>query len=214
MTAPYPEPMGTDGSPRPLVVTKDRLTRALSCEAHPADTEFGKRVPTMAMACGAIVDVLFRQLVTVGSIGDPMGDGLAALSVDDRQAETGLVDRAIATARAGRDCGRRSSARPTASSGGGRRWSRHGCPARRRPYGSAWPAVPSSCRPGWTWLSGGPPSERSSVAIVEIKSGTRRIEHRADLHFYALIEALRSPAPPVRGGHLLHAGPANWTSIR
>ena len=39
------------------------------------------------MACGAIVDVLFRQLITVGSIGDPMTDALAASSVDDRQAE-------------------------------------------------------------------------------------------------------------------------------
>ena len=34
------------------------------------------------------------------------------------------------------------------------------------------------------------------MAIVEVKSGVRRVEHRADLHFYALIEALRSPAPP------------------
>ena len=32
--------------------------------------------------------------------------------------------------------------------------------------------------------------------MVEVKSGTRRVEHRADLHFYALLEALRSPAPP------------------
>ena len=42
-------------------------------------------------------------------------------------------------------------------------------------------------RPGQQW---------ASVAIVEVKSGARRIEHRADLHFYALIEALRNPAPP------------------
>ncbi len=34
------------------------------------------------------------------------------------------------------------------------------------------------------------------MAIVEIKSGVRRAEHRADLHFYALLESLRSPAPP------------------
>ena len=43
----------------------------------------------------------------------------------------------------------------------------------------------------------GPPAgDVASVAIVEVKSGARRIEHRADLHFYALIETLRSPAPP------------------
>ena len=34
------------------------------------------------------------------------------------------------------------------------------------------------------------------MAFVEIKSGARRPEHRLDLHFYALIEALRRPAPP------------------
>ena len=62
-----------------LVVTKDRLTRALSSDAHQPDVEFGHRPPTVPMACGAMVDVLFRQLVTVGSIGDPMADALAAL---------------------------------------------------------------------------------------------------------------------------------------
>ena len=59
-----------------------------------------------------------------------------------------------------------------------------------------WPAGPSSCRPGWTWPSAARPRDEASVAIVEIKSGSRRVEHRADLHFYALLETLRSPAPP------------------
>jgi hypothetical protein len=45
---------------------------------------------------------------------------------------------------------------------------------------------------------GGPAGERASVCVVEIKSGRRRIEHRADLHFYALLETLRSGAPPFR----------------
>jgi hypothetical protein len=43
---------------------------------------------------------------------------------------------------------------------------------------------------------GAPAPDEASVAIVEIKSGMRRAEHRADLHFYALVESLRSPAPP------------------
>ena len=43
---------------------------------------------------------------------------------------------------------------------------------------------------------GGPPADEASVALVEIKSGTRRVEHRAELHFYALVETLRSLAPP------------------
>ncbi len=43
---------------------------------------------------------------------------------------------------------------------------------------------------------GRPAEDLASVAIVEVKSGSRRAEHRADLHFYALIESLRNPAPP------------------
>ena len=45
---------------------------------------------------------------------------------------------------------------------------------------------------------GGPAGDRASVCVVEIKSGRRRIDHRGDLHFYALLETLRSGAPPFR----------------
>ncbi len=43
---------------------------------------------------------------------------------------------------------------------------------------------------------GGPSVDKASVALVEIKAGARRVEHRADLHFYALVETLRSLTPP------------------
>lgn len=43
---------------------------------------------------------------------------------------------------------------------------------------------------------GVPDEPLASVALVEVKSGVRRPEHRADLHFSALVEALRHPAPP------------------
>jgi hypothetical protein len=43
---------------------------------------------------------------------------------------------------------------------------------------------------------GGPSVDEASVALVEIKAGTRRVEHRAELHFYALVETLRSLTPP------------------
>jgi hypothetical protein len=45
---------------------------------------------------------------------------------------------------------------------------------------------------------GSPARDRASVCLVELKSGARRLEHRPDLHFYALLEALRSGAPPFR----------------
>ena len=43
---------------------------------------------------------------------------------------------------------------------------------------------------------GRPGLDVASVAIVEITSGERRPEHRHDLHFSALVETLRHPAPP------------------
>jgi hypothetical protein len=181
--------------PAPLVVTKDRLTRVLACEPHSAATPFGQRTPSVALACGAIVDALFRQLVTVGSVGDPMADGLAALAVDDRQSDlVGWVERLSGTERdeLGAEVERQAEG------------------LRRR-----WPALDPSWLPrtqeamrvrladGALELSarvdlaiGRPAGDVASVAIVEVKSGARRAEHRADLHFSALLETLRSPAPP------------------
>jgi hypothetical protein len=166
----------------PLVVTKDRLTRALSSDARRRDVEFGQRLPTVSMACGAMVDVLFRQLVTVGSIGDPTADALAALSIDDRQRELVtwiecLPKSEVAELRA--EVERQAD-------GLVRRWPK---------LDAAWlPRTQEALRVGLA--VGRPAQQRASVAIVEIKSGARRIEHRADLHFYALVEALRNPAPP------------------
>lgn len=179
----------------PLVVTKDRLTRVLACEAHQVVAEFGARPPTIAMACGAIVDVLFRQLVTVGSIGEPMVDGLAALSVDDHQrALVSWIERlpgperdqlhAEVDRQAGGLCRRWPSLDPS--------WLPRTQEAFRVPVAGG--TVELSARVDLA--IGAPATDEASVAIVEVKSGVRRAEHRADLHFYALLESLRSPAPP------------------
>lgn len=178
-----------------LVVTKDRLTQVLACEAHQVGTGFGDRTPSVAMACGALVDVLFRQLVTVGSIGDPMADGLAALSVDDHQRPLAAWIERLATVD-------RSELRVEVE---------------RQVEGliRRWPALepswfPRTQEPMRVQLAGGtvelsarvdlaigrPAVDQASVAIVEVKSGARRVQHRADLHFYALVETLRSSAPP------------------
>ncbi len=179
----------------PLVVTKDRLTRVLACEAHYVASEFGDRPLSAALACGAIVDVLFRQLVTVGSIGDPMADGLAALAVDDHQRD--LVSWVEHLQAAERDELRAEVERQ--AEGLRRRWPvldpgwlPRTQVAMRVPLAGG--AVELSARADL--VIGPPAGDVASVAIIEVKSGYRRIEHRADLHFYALIEALRSPAPP------------------
>jgi len=85
-----------------LVVTKDRLTRALSCPVHrSADRGAGRvddglhgvvdgrpdgRSFSPALACGAMVGALFRQVVAVGAVDDPMDDALGALALDEHQA--------------------------------------------------------------------------------------------------------------------------------
>jgi hypothetical protein len=179
----------------PLVVTKDRLTRVLACEAHYVATEFGERPLSVALACGAIVDVLFRQLVTVGAIGDPMADGLAALAVDDHQRDLVSwvealppIERDELRAEVERQADGIRSRWPALDPG----WLPRTQVAMRVPLARG--TVELSARADL--VIGRPARHEASVAIIEVKSGYRRIEHRADLHFYALIEALRSPAPP------------------
>ncbi len=179
----------------PVVVTKDRLTGVLACDAHRVVAAHGERTPTTALACGALVDALFRQLITTGAIGDPMGDGMAALAVDDRCQPLvswieglGAADRAELRAEVSRQ-----------AEGLQRRW-----PA----LDPGWlPRTQQTMRvpllDGTVMLSaradlvvGRPAEDEASVAIVEVKSGARQVGHRADLHFYALVETLRSSAPP------------------
>ncbi len=178
-----------------MVVTKARLTHVLACEAHREAPEFTARPISSSLACGALIDVLFRQLVTVGSIGDPMDDALAALAVDDHRSD--LLAWVEGLAGPERDELRAEVGRQV--DGLRRRWPT---------LEPAWlPRTQEALRArsanGTVELSarvdlviGRPARDEGSVALVEVKSGSRRVEHRADLHFYALVEALRSPAPP------------------
>jgi hypothetical protein len=182
-------------SPQPLVITKDRLNRALDPESHLGADACGVQPPTTPMACGALIDVLFRQLVTTGSVGDPMKDAMAALALDGRQGHlVTWIDNLSAAER-----GALAAEVDRQSIDLLARWPR---------LDPSWlPRTQVAVRAG---LAGGsielsgrvdlaigrPELSVASVAIVEVKSGARRPEHRKDLHFYALVETLRSPAPP------------------
>jgi hypothetical protein len=175
---------------RPLIVDK----RSLSAAFGPAGHRPGLSIP---LARGALIDVLFRQLVTTGRVDAPMEDGLAGLRVDGRQEALlsyieglpapdlaalseevadqarALVDRWPSLARGWLP---RTQERITIPLGGG--------------------AV-VLC--GVIDLVVGVPSRgRASTGLVEVKSGRRMPEHRADVHYYALLETLRSGAPPFR----------------
>jgi hypothetical protein len=179
----------------PVVVTKARLAGALDGVATLGQGDRQDPVPSPALACGALVDTLFRQLVTVGTIGDPMTDGLAGLEVDGHHGELLVwIDRMPPADR-------------TELEG----------EVTRQALGmqERWPVLD----PGWlprtrqrmrVPLLGGrvelvtrvdlaigrPAVAEASVALVEVRSGDHRPVHRAELHYDALVETLRTGAPP------------------
>lgn len=188
---------GTTRSPTdgPVVVTKARLARVLSCPAHGSVPPSLPLPPTMAMACGAIVDAVFRQLVTLGRVAEPMADGLAALRVGGHHDHllAWIADRSRAEWSA-------LAAEVEAQTDGlRRRWPR---------LDPTW--LPRTQEPLRVQIGGGAfelstridlalgvvGGPTSSVAFVEVKAGARHAVHREDLRFAALIEALRHPAPP------------------
>jgi hypothetical protein len=149
----------------------------------------------VALACGAVIDVLFRQLVVTGIIDDPMADALAALAVDDRGAamaswieQLPQAERTELTAEVDRQVDGLRRRWPVLDPS----WLPRTQQVLRVRLGDG--AVDLSARVDLT--IGVPDDAVSSMAFVDVRSGARRPEHRHDLHFAALIEALRSPTPP------------------
>ena len=192
------EPAGRLAVDAPDVrIRKDALTQVLRCEGHFAASGAAVRMVTVDLARGSLVDALFRQWVTVGKVDEPMTDALAALAAD------GDGDGVVAFVTGLPPERRRALADEVA--------------VHLERIRADWP-VPS---PAWLprtqervmvplaggrvvlagvvdLVLGGPALDHASVCLVEVKSGARRVEHRADLHFYALLETMRSGAPPFR----------------
>ena len=184
----------TAGLVTPLVVNKQTLRDALSDRVDPRNT---KATITDSMALGAVMDALFRQLVTTGHIDNPMKDGIDALRVDPRRSEVvdfvhGLAGRQLV------DFQNELNAQATILL---TRWPR---------LSPAW--LPRTQERIAIPLAGGdvvlvgvvdlivgaPSSGRASVGLIELKSGRARVEDREDLRFYGLLETLRSGAAPFR----------------
>ncbi len=176
----------------PLILDKKTLR-----EAHSVPRNQGAQEVTHAIAVGLIMDALFRQLVTIGRIHDPMEDGLEALRIDPRRADAVTFIESLA-------------------------------PRDRTDFEdevetqvaiilSRWPRL----SPGWLprtqeriaiplvggaivlvgivdLLIGAPSRGRASVEVIDVKSGRPRLDDREDLRYYALLETLRSGAPPFR----------------
>jgi len=171
-----------------LVVTK----RTLSPPAAAESTRVG---PGLALA--ALIEVLFRQYVTVGRIEDPLADGLSALELDKRRAEIVRFVRQMEGAQL-RDF-------------------RDELETQAAILVSRWPRL----QPGWMprthervvvplvggrvvllgvfdLVVGSPSSGQASVALVQVRSGHPRPQDQEERCFSALLETLRSGAPPFR----------------
>jgi len=180
----------------PLVVSKQTLRDVLA--GSKAEESRGDRGRvSQALALGAVMDVLFRQVVTLGRIDDPIGDGLDALRIDVRRAEILQYVEDLS----GEDLTRFRDEVETQSAILLSRWPK---------LSTSW--LPRTQERIAVPLAGGnvvlvgiidlvvgaPSSGRASVALIEVKSGKMRMEDREDLWFYALLETLRSGAPPSR----------------
>lgn len=181
----------------PGQVTVDRWSLAGARSPAPGRRQRGSVPPTVATARQAMVGCLFRQLATVGTIGRPFADALAGLRVDDRCAAT--VRFVSELPRTTRQALRRE------------------VEAHAQAMAAGWPALPPGWLPRttarlWVPLAGGravlrataalvlgpPPRDRASVCLVDVRAGEPRAAHADDRRFLALVETLRSGAPPCR----------------
>lgn len=186
------------GAP-PVVVT----TRSMAEGAGPlpGDPEAAGPGPAPALSgpqvLGVLVSTLFRQVVTTGAVEDPLDDALAGLETDGGRAEvcdfvgdlpaasvaTLVRDLEVAAGHLVRDWSRVS------------RW--------WLPRTAETVCVPLAG--GRVLLSasldlalGAPSRGAASTCLVEVRSGARRSTDRLCRRYHALLETLRTGAPPFR----------------
>jgi hypothetical protein len=176
-------------------VTPDRLERVLSCRAHRRPGEGAERSFTLPLACGALVGVLFRQVVTVGHIEDPVTEALEGLSLDERQVPlVAWIEGLARSERAELDMEVARQARGLVD-----RWP---------PFDPSWlPRTdevlrvplrdsPVELTTRVDLAIGRPAVDIATVALVELATGGLRPGHRHARAFDALVETLRSSVPP------------------
>jgi hypothetical protein len=149
-----------------------------------------------ALVRGRLLDALFRQVATVGTVGpDPVADAVAGASAEDEGLGIGLEDLGVAERQQVSDEVTAAAARLVASwpalpPGAGLRTQE------RVLVGLAGGRVLLSGRPDLT--IGRPRWDRAGVLVVEAKSGAFRPAHLEELRFYVLLEALRWRVAPFR----------------
>ena len=180
------------------VLTRSVVNQALACPAHgtvPVAANRSSDEIDTALVRAALVRALFRQLVTVGSIGDPLADGLEALEADPSRAPLARWVRALPRDR--RDLLARDVARHA------RQLASHWCPP-----APAWlprTAVRLRATLGTSGFElaghvdlvvGEPSPDRASVALVSLRTGDRSPVHELDRRLAALAHTLSQGVPP------------------
>lgn len=190
--APYVA--GRPSGAGPLVV--DRWSAARLPPADHSGEAGGGRL-TVEGARQAMVACLFRQLVVAGTVRSPFADAMAGLRSDGWG--EGVVRFVSALPRATRQALRRE------------------VDAHGSAMAAGWPVLPGGWLPRTTArlcapLAGGrvlvrataslvlgaPPSDRSSRCLVDVQAGEPRGEHGTARRLLALVETVRSGAPPCR----------------
>jgi hypothetical protein len=177
------------------LVTADRLDRTLSCRSHRRAVDGAERSFALPLACGALMGILFRQVVTVGRIADPMAEALEGLSLDDRQVPlVAWIEGLAPGERAELEMEVVRQARCLVD-----RWP---------PLDPSWlprtdevlrvplRAMPVELTTRVDLAVGRPAVDVATVALVGLASGARHPGHRQARAFDALVETLRSSAPP------------------
>jgi hypothetical protein len=153
--------------------------------------------PTVALARGAMVGALFRQVVVTGRSEHAMADATAALAVAGTDgAILAFVDRLPTADRAALATDVRRQAQTMAA-----QWSK--VPAAWSPRTGELVSAPLAggrvvLHGRLDLVLGGPSEGRASVCLVDVRSGERRAEHGEERGFHALVETLRSGAQPFR----------------
>jgi hypothetical protein len=179
-------------------VSKHAVERVRRCEArHLAELAGDDPEPSAPLVRGRLLDAVFRQVVTTGVIGaDPVADAIAACVAEG--------DATIAAALEALPVAEQTEVRADVVE-------------RSLTLAARWPTIPPEANlrtqersavrlaGGRVLLTSRPDvtfgrviMAGSRVCLVEAKSGTLRPAHHNDLRFYALVEALRWGAPPLR----------------
>ena len=182
-------------------VTKGAVDAVRRCElrhlAELASNGPAGAAEAAAVVRGRLVDVLFRQVATTGSVSsDPVADALTAWAADGECAGAGLdalddAEQGQVRAEVTAACATLLASWPELPAGAGVRTQE------RVLVALAGGRVLLSGRPDLT--VGRPTRRRAGVLVVEAKSGRFRPAHLEELRFYALLEALRWGVAPFRG---------------